>query len=114
MQSHLLILCLLLGGIVPSLFAVQIELKTEPKGSPISKSQKIPSPLQSQVEKKVEKSIEPVLSMFRLSLIRIYIKQGVIVKVISVVKAADGKDWSKIEFEGRFGYVKSSHLLSTK
>jgi len=73
MQSHLLILCLLLGGIVPPLFAAQIELKTEPKGSPISKSQKIPSPLQPQVEK----SIEPVLSMFRLPLIRIYIKQGV-------------------------------------
>ncbi len=38
------------------------------------------------------------------------LKKGVTLKVITTAIASDGEEWSKIEFEGRQGYVKSSHL----
>lgn len=129
MQSYLFILFLLLGGIAPSLFAAQIELKTglktEPKAAPAIKPQIKQAQTDSRPQPQVDKSIEPVFKRVRVApYTHLYaelgakkrgqLKQGAIVKVIGVAKAADGKDWSKIEFKGRLGYVKSSHLLLTK
>lgn len=127
MQSHLLILFFLLSGIAPSLFALQIELKTglkaEPKGSLISKPTvkplKTPSPAQPQPQ--VETSTQPVFKQVRVApYTHLYaevgakkrgqLKQGVRLKVIGSAISADGKEWSKIKFKGRLGYVKSSHL----
>ena len=125
MQSHLFILFLLLGGISPALFAAQIELKTglkaEPKTTPESKPHVKPQ-LAPQVQKpQVEKNTTPVFKVVRVApYTHLYaevgtkkrgqLKQGVRLKVIGSAIAVDGKSWSKIEFKGRVGYVKSSHL----
>lgn len=125
MQSHLLVLFLLLGGIVPALFAAQIELKTglkaEPKTTPASKPQVKPQPAPQAQKPQVEKNTIAVFKRVRVAPYtylyaeagakkRGQLKQGARLKVIGSVRSADGKDWSKIEFKGRMGYVKSSHL----
>ncbi len=126
MQSHLLMLCLFLSGIAPVIFAAQIELKTGLKAEPkttvkVTKPQVKP-PIDPQPQKPhVEKNTKPVFKSVRVAPYtylytevgakkRGQLKQGARLKVIGSVTAADGKRWSKIEFEGRVGYVKSSHL----